>query len=161
MPRKAQPKVEQINAAPTEVETKLQAELDAQNAERQRVQQYTSARDAHVLALNVQSAGFRAALATMTEFCGSWFTTMQGFNRDNFDGDCMLVVTEIAEAVEGDRRKAKDEHCPEFDSREVEIADTLVRLLHLASKYQLRLGDAFIAKQAYNLTRPVKHGKGY
>lgn len=115
----------------------------------------------HQLGLNVQAPAFKASLNSMIEFCGSWFTSVQGFNRDNFDGDIMLVVTELAEAVEADRKNAKDDHVPEFDGRAVELADALVRILHIASKYQLPLADAFIAKQAFNLTRPVKHGKGY
>lgn len=115
----------------------------------------------HQLGLNIQAPAFKASLTAMIEFCGSWFTSVQGFNRDNFDGDVMLVVTELAEAVEADRKKAKDDHIPEMEGRAVELADALVRILHIASKYQLPLADAFIAKQQFNLTRPPKHGKGY
>jgi hypothetical protein len=117
--------------------------------------------EAHQLGLSVQAPTFTAALDSMIEFCQSWFSSVQGFDRDNFDGDCMLITTELAEAVEADRTKAKDQHVPEFEGRAVELADALVRLLHVAGKYKLPLSKAFIAKQHYNLTRPVKHGKEY
>lgn len=115
----------------------------------------------HRQGLAVQAPAFKASLQTMSELCGSWFTSVQGFNRDNFDGDCMLIVTEIAEAVEADRKKAADDHVPSIEGRAVELADALVRILHVASKYNIPLGEAFIAKMEYNFTRPVLHGKGY
>lgn len=138
-----------------------QADLIAKQEAEAQVARHQQLIQAHQLGLNVQAATFTAAINQMMELCNSWFTHVQGFDRQNFDGDCMLVTTELAEAVEGDRKRLRDEHCPEFDSREVEIADALVRILHLAAKYQLRLAPAFIAKQHFNLTRPVKHGKGY
>ena len=137
------------------------AEINSEQVQKEAAFRLQKLIEAHQLGLNVQAASFSAALNQMIDFCGSWFTHVQGFARQNFDGDCMLVVTELAEAVEGDRKKLRDEHCPDFDSREIEIADALVRILHLAAKYQLRLAPAFIAKQHFNLTRPVKHGKGY
>lgn len=134
---------------------------DATQARKDREEEFTQLRNTHVLALRIQAATFSAAINQMADLCGSWFTNIQGFDRINFDGDCMLVVTELAEAVEGDRRNNPDDHVPEFDSREVEVADALVRLLHLSHKYSLRLTPAFLAKMEYNLGRPFKHGKGY
>jgi hypothetical protein len=115
----------------------------------------------HTLGLSVQASTFEAAVAQAVDFCHSWFTHVQGFDRDNFDGDCMLVTSELAEAVEGDRKKLADPDCPGFQNREVEIADALVRIFHLAGKYGLRLGPAYTAKMKANLARPYKHGKGY
>lgn len=43
-----------------------------------------------------------------------------------------LVNTEIAEATEGDRKNLMDDHLPHRRMAEVEIADTLIRLLDLA-----------------------------
>lgn len=115
----------------------------------------------HTLGLNVQAASFEAAIAQASDLCNSWFTHVQGFDRDNFDGDIMLIVTELAEAVEGDRKKLADADCPGFQNREVELADTLVRILHLCGKYGIRLGAAYTAKMKVNFARPYKHGKGY
>lgn len=97
-------------------------------------------------------------LSNLTE---SWFSGVQGFDKKNFPADLMLVVTELAEACEGDRKPHPDRDCPEFDNRVTEIADALVRIFHMCGKYDLPIGPAFIAKMNFNLTRPVKHGKEY
>lgn len=65
----------------------------------------------------------------------------------------MLVVSEIAEAMEGHRKNLQDAHLPQFDSVEVELADALIRIFDLAAAMRLRLGDAFVAKMAYNAVR--------
>lgn len=118
-------------------------------------------RDMHLTSLHAQMPAFGGALWSMMDLCNSWFTNIQGFNRDNFDGDCMLIVTELAEAVEADRKAAKDSHLPDREGRDVEIADALVRLLHLAAKYKLDLPGAFHDKMVFNLSRPFRHGKEY
>lgn len=143
------------------VENRPYSETVAADAQAGREAQYAQVKQAHQLGLNVQAASFSASINQMIEFCNSWFTGVQGFSRDNFDGDCMLVVTELAEAVEADRKKAKDDHVPEYDGREAELADALVRILHIAGKYQLRLAPAFVAKMAVNLDRPFRHNKAY
>lgn len=97
----------------------------------------------------------------LTATCDRWFTQCQGFDRKNFDGDVMLVVTELAEAVEADRKPGPSSHIPDFTGVEEEIADAMVRLFHLAGKYKLRLGNAFYEKMQFNFTRPVRHGKRY
>ena len=111
--------------------------------------------------LNAAEFDFVPAIDTMSAICEDWFSGVQGFDRLAFDGDCMLVVTELAEAVEADRKNLPDTHIPDRPGRDVELADALVRILHLAAKYKLDLAGAFMAKMRYNLTRPVKHGKAY
>lgn len=101
------------------------------------------------------------AIEDLVCLCEDWFSGVQGFNRKNFDGDCMLAVTELAEAVEADRTDADSKKIPGFSEVEEEIADTLVRLFHLAGKYNMNLGPAFIAKMRVNFDRPPKHGKKY
>jgi len=113
------------------------------------------------VSLAATTPNLTASFNVLQDMMGAWFTNVQGFNRDNFDGDAMLIVTEVAEMVEADRTKAKSDKVPEFDGREEELADVLVRCFHLASKYQLRLAPAFIAKMQMNLQRPYKHGKKY
>lgn len=98
---------------------------------------------------------------SLQELCTDWFSRVQGFDRKNFDGDAMLVVTELAEAVEADRKNLPDVHVPTLSGREVEFADALVRIFHMGGKYNLDLSSAFVAKMEYNFTRPVKHGKNY
>ncbi len=102
-----------------------------------------------------------ATFNVLQDMMHAWFSNVQGFNRQNFDGDAMLIVTEVAEMVEADRTQAKSDKIPEFDGREEELADVLVRIFHLAGKYNLRLAPAFAAKMQMNLNRPFKHGKKY
>jgi NTP pyrophosphatase (non-canonical NTP hydrolase) len=66
----------------------------------------------------------------------------------------MLVVSEVAEAMEGHRKDTMDAHLPEFKSITVELADALIRIFDLADALQLNLPYAFVAKLRYNTTRP-------
>lgn len=79
-------------------------------------------------------------------------TTFQRLNRNK--GELlMLMVSELAEAMEGERKDKADEHLPEFKSVEVELADCLIRIFDYCGAFQLRLGEAFMAKLNYNRTR--------
>jgi hypothetical protein len=51
---------------------------------------------------------------------------------------CMLIVSELAEAMEGDRKNLMDDHLPNRPMVEVEIADAFIRLLDLGGKLQLK-----------------------
>lgn len=64
-----------------------------------------------------------------------------------------LMHSELSEALEGIRKDAQDDHLPEFKSVEVELADALIRIFDYAGAAELRLGEAFIAKLAYNAQR--------
>lgn len=91
----------------------------------------------------------------------------------------MLVVTELAEAMEADRVNnhanlhqfntlmVKDyEFQYAFkstikDTFEDEIADSVIRLLDLAGFLGMDLDKHVRLKLQYNQTRPVRHGKDY
>lgn len=76
----------------------------------------------------------------------------------------MLVNTELCEFFERYRRGdlGPDEHCPEFNNQTIKIADALIRLFDLAGWLEMNnLGDAIIAKMAYNRTREKLHGKKF
>lgn len=95
----------------------------------------------------------------------------------------MLVVSELAEAMEADRHDkwARDsgigwfaknftmdgiDFAPAFektvkDSVEDEIADAFIRLFDLCGFYGIDIEAHIKAKMAYNATRPAKHGKKY
>lgn len=64
-----------------------------------------------------------------------------------------LIHSEVSEALEGYRKGAWDDHLPDFKSVEVEMADVLIRVFDLSGALGLRLGDAMVAKAAYNLSR--------
>lgn len=72
----------------------------------------------------------------------------------------MLVVTELAECVEG-LRKRVDSSLPGFTNEEEEIADAIIRLLHYAGQFDLRIGEAVLAKMSINDGRPYLHNKTF
>lgn len=49
-----------------------------------------------------------------------------------------LIVTEIAEATEGERKDIMDTHLPDRKMGEVELADTLIRVLDLGGRLDLK-----------------------
>ena len=51
----------------------------------------------------------------------------------------MLVVSELAEAMEGVRKDLMDDHLPCHKMFNVELADALIRLLDLAGAYELTM----------------------
>ena len=65
----------------------------------------------------------------------------------------MLMVSEIAEAMEGERKNLMDDHLPNRRMVEVELADALIRIFDYAGAYALDLGGAFVEKMKYNRTR--------
>jgi len=64
----------------------------------------------------------------------------------------MLVVTELAEAMESHRHQ-DDENFKE------EIADTFIRLLDLCGGLNIDIEDEIHKKSLKNKQRPYKHGK--
>ena len=70
-----------------------------------------------------------------------------------------LIHSEVSEALEAIRKNIKaDDHIPEFTGLEAELADAVIRILHLAYQNNARLGEAVEAKMAYNSKREFKHG---
>lgn len=71
-----------------------------------------------------------------------WWTDLQTGEypiKRNIDELRMLVVSELAEAMEGDRKNLPDDKLPHRPMREVELADALIRLLDIAGAYQIVL----------------------
>lgn len=94
--------------------------------------------------------------ASMT--AGWWINPQTGFDtRDNpmcFSQKLMLTVSELAEAMEGDRKSLMDDKLPHRPMREVELADAVIRIFDLAGAYGMDLGGAIAEKLAYNAQRP-------
>ena len=74
-----------------------------------------------------------------------------------------LEMSELAERLETLRKdpEKKDEHCPEFLSIEVEVADLIIRALDFSGRRSLRIGEALVAKMKFNESRQYKHGKAF
>lgn len=86
-----------------------------------------------------------------------WWTRPDGSSvTDNplcFSNKLMLIVSEVAEAMEGDRKGIKDDKLPHRDMREVELADAVIRIFDLAGAYDMDLAGAIVEKLAYNQQR--------
>lgn len=66
----------------------------------------------------------------------------------------MLIVSEVSEAMEGDRKGLMDDHLPHIPMVEVECVDATVRILHLAGEQKMNFGSTFVQKLIYNINRP-------
>lgn len=76
--------------------------------------------------------------------------------KDNpycFSNKLMLSVSELSEAMEGDRKGLMDDHLPHRPMREVELADAVIRIFDLAGAYGLDIEGAIAEKLAYNKQR--------
>jgi NTP pyrophosphatase (non-canonical NTP hydrolase) len=65
----------------------------------------------------------------------------------------MLVVSELAEAMEGHRKNLPDDKLPHRPMIEVELADALIRICDMAAGMKLDLAGAVAEKLEYNSTR--------
>lgn len=81
----------------------------------------------------------------------------------------MLTVSELAEAMEGHRKNLPDDKLPHRPMIEVELADTVIRIMDIAAGFGYDLGGAMAEKLDFNKVRPDhkkearlgEHGKKY
>lgn len=64
-----------------------------------------------------------------------------------------LCHSELSECLEGYRKNLMDDHLPHRRMPEVELADTVIRILDLAGAEGFDLGGAIMEKLAYNAQR--------
>ena len=75
----------------------------------------------------------------------------------------MLVVSELAEAMEGHRKNLRDDKLTHRDMLTVELADAIIRIFDLAGGLGLDLSGAFVEKLNYNCIREdhrLEHRRG-
>lgn len=65
----------------------------------------------------------------------------------------MLCVSELAEAMEGDRKGLMDDHLPHRKMLEVELADCLIRIFDMAGGLGIDVAGAMLDKLQYNTQR--------
>jgi NTP pyrophosphatase (non-canonical NTP hydrolase) len=78
-----------------------------------------------------------------------------------FGDECMLIVTEVAEAIEAYRVRGLEDHTDESgkpDDVASEFADILIRLMHYASVHAIDLQTEMKRKMKYNEGRSYRHG---
>ena len=76
-----------------------------------------------------------------------------GYDKYVLGTKLMLVVSEVAEAMEGFRKNLMDDHLPKRKMVEVEVADALIRLLDFAGALNMDIGGAVMEKLEYNRNR--------
>ncbi len=65
----------------------------------------------------------------------------------------MLIVSELAEAMEGDRKGLMDDKLPHRKMLEVELADAVIRIFDMAEGLKLDLSGAIHEKMLFNSIR--------
>jgi hypothetical protein len=91
---------------------------------------------------------------------GWWVDPKTGADvRENplcYSNKMALIHSEVSESLEGDRKGKADEHLPHLPSRDVELADALIRICDTAGGFKQALAQAVVEKLAYN-TRRADH----
>lgn len=95
------------------------------------------------------------ALAHGTATRAGWYIDLAtGLPKTrNFGEVLMLMVTELAEAMEASRKDLMDDKLPHRDGREVEFADCIIRILDTGAALGLDIPGAIIEKNRYNQQR--------
>ena len=93
------------------------------------------------------------SLNELAQLCHS-IAVEKGFweKERNIGEALMLIVTELAEAMEAHRVQ-------DHDNFREEIADAFIRLLDLCGGLKLDIEEEIIKKSLKNKNRPYKHGK--
>jgi NTP pyrophosphatase (non-canonical NTP hydrolase) len=73
--------------------------------------------------------------------------------KDTVPAKMCLIHSEVSEAMEGHRKNLMDDHLKHRKMVEVELADSVIRIMDLAGFLQLDLGGAILEKLEYNSKR--------
>lgn len=103
-------------------------------------------------------------------YADKWWRNKAGRKKNRNKGEMlMLMVSELAEAMEGERKDLMDTHLKHRKMVEVEFADAMIRMMDYIGEYLMDIGGALFEKLAYNQrradhktkARAGKHGKRF
>lgn len=93
------------------------------------------------------------SISELCEFCHGIAVEKGFWEKERNVGEAlMLVVTELAEAMEGYRHQ-------DDDNFKEELADAFIRLFDLCGGLKINIEDEINKKCDINKKRPYKHGK--
>jgi NTP pyrophosphatase (non-canonical NTP hydrolase) len=105
-----------------------------------------------------EASSYLLSACHLQAFKAGWWTDLNTgeslLEKDNVPEKLMLIVSEIAEAMEGHRKNLMDPNLPTFKNVEVELADAVIRIFDLAGAKGYRIHDAIHEKLIYNASRP-------
>lgn len=83
-----------------------------------------------------------------------WYDINTGEKLDRNHGELfMLMVSEVAEAMESHRKSLKDEKLPHRQGVDVELVDALIRIFDYAGEHGIDLDAIMREKLVFNLHR--------
>lgn len=105
--------------------------------------------------VNLSAINDLVALCYNRSFSAGWHTNLKtGELLDRNKGEMlMLMVSEISEAMEGERKGLMDDKLPTRPMAEVELADTVIRICDYCGRFGYDLAGAIVEKLEYNLNR--------
>ena len=93
------------------------------------------------------------SLNELSQLCHSIAVEKGFWDKERNIGEAlMLIVSELAEAMEAHRKQDQDNF-------KEEIADTFIRLLDLCGGLKVDIEEEIYKKSLKNKNRPYKHGK--
>lgn len=101
------------------------------------------------------SARLNVIAARVASVNQKWWTNLETgeMKKRNVGEMLMLCTSELAEALEGDRKDLMDDKLPQYKMFDVEIVDCFIRLFDIAGHLIPQFGEIFEVKMAYNAIR--------
>lgn len=112
----------------------------------------------YALSSGLQCAWFTFACSTFQTNREKGFGMPDGATVEWDGNQIALMHGELSEAHEGIRKDLMDDKITHRKAVEVELADTVIRIMNYAAERGLDVSGAMIEKSAFNKTRPFKHG---